>query len=211
MLCALVAVGCGGSSSTTDAPGTGGDVLTLDVPVHVDDGAPTRVACTNTFGSELTTQFGRLDGFLVAIVPVGSGGCNGDSDHIHLQVKMHGAIYDVAVNVGTSGATDAGTTTRDVWLGTAWEEGWHTGTSINYTSMGVHSTDITPKLSSQNASEVTSDLANVNHISVFATAYGPDGVHLVHRNSGGHDGLIVTDALSAPVHARMFAFSNQTF
>jgi hypothetical protein len=98
-----------------------------------------------------------------------------------------------------------------VWLGDAWNEGWHTGTSINYVAMGVHSTDLTPQPSAQNSSEVTTDLASANHISIFGTAYGPDGMHLVHRNLGRNDGLIVTEPLSAPAHARMFAFSDQTF
>jgi hypothetical protein len=207
--CALIVAACGNPSSTTDAR-VGGDVP-LDVPVHVDDGTPTRISCVSSFGNELTNNFGRLDGFLVAIVPVSASGCNGDSDHVHLQVKMEGEIYDVAVNVGTKGGSDVGTTTRDIWLPTTWQEGWHTGVGINYVSMGVHSTDLPPRPSTQNASELTASLANVNHISIFATGYGPEGVHLVHRNFGGRDGLIITDPLSAPVRARMFAFSNEPF
>jgi hypothetical protein len=207
--CALILAACGTSASTIDAPGSGD--VPLDVPVHVDDGTPTRMSCVNSFGGELTQNFGRLDGFLVAIVPVGASGCNGDSDHLHLQIRMHGAIYDVAVNVGTKGASDVGTTTRELWLADSWEEGWHTGLGINYVAMGVHSTDMPPRPSTQNASDITADLASANHISIFGTGYGPDGVHLVHRNFSSHDGLIVTEPLSAPVHARMVAFSNQTF
>jgi len=33
----------------------------------------------------------------------------------------------------------------------------------------------------------------------------------VHRNDFQHDGLLVTEPLSTPVHARLFAFSNQSF
>jgi hypothetical protein len=46
---------------------------------------------------------------------------------------------------------------------------------------------------------------------VFATGYGPDGAHLVHRNGNGRDGLVVTQPLSRPAHVRMFSFSSQTF
>jgi hypothetical protein len=55
------------------------------------------------------------------------------------------------------------------------------------------------------------DLATVNHISIYATGYGPDGVHLVHRNGSGHDGLIVTRPLSAAAHLRLFSFTGQVF
>src|SRR5438132_12017259 len=57
-----------------------------------DDGAPRRIACTNGFGSALSTSFGRLDGYLVAIVPPGHRGCNGDQTHLHLQVESGGAV-----------------------------------------------------------------------------------------------------------------------
>jgi len=179
--------------------------------MHVEDGTPTRMPCVSSFGNELTQSFGRLDGFLVAIVPVGANNCNGDSDHVHLQVRMQGEIYDVAVNVGTQGASDAGMAVRDVWLSMSWEEGWHTGVGLDYASLGVHSTDLPLKPSAQNASELTSSLASVNHISIYATGYGPDGVHLVHRGFGGRDGLIITDAPSSPGKARMFRVSDQTF
>jgi hypothetical protein len=208
MSCALFLAACGNSSSTADAPV--GDVP-LDVPVQVEDGTPMRMPCVNSLGSELTANFGRLDGFLVAVVPVSASGCNGDSEHVHLQIKMQGAIYDVAVNVGTKGGSDVGTTTREVWLADTWEEGWHTGKSINYVTMGLHSSDMPPRPSTQNASDLTADLANANHISIYGTGYGADGLHLVHRHFSSHDGLIITQPLSAPVHARMFAFSNQTF
>jgi hypothetical protein len=51
----------------------------------------------------------------------------------------------------------------------------------------------------------------VNHISVFGTGYGPDGAHLIHRNGQGHDGLLVTQPLSTPAHARLFSFTTQAF
>jgi hypothetical protein len=55
------------------------------------------------------------------------------------------------------------------------------------------------------------DLANANHISIYGTGYGPDGAHLIHRNGGGHDGLLITQPLSTPSHARLFSFSSQAF
>jgi hypothetical protein len=59
--------------------------------------------------------------------------------------------------------------------------------------------------------DLTSDLATVNHISVFATGYGPDGAHLVHYNGSDHDGAVITEPLSNPAHLRLFSFTTQTF
>jgi hypothetical protein len=209
----LALVACGGSPASPDAP-IAIDAMP-DVPMHVDDGTPMRHPCTNNFGSALTQTFGRLDGFLVAIVAPGGGGCNADPDHVHLQIQANGAVYDVAITVGsTGGVDDVCTTTRDQAMpGPAWAEGWHTGATIldDYVSDGVHSSALANEPRTQLASDLMTDLASANHISVFATGYGPDGVHLVHRNGGGHDGLVITQPLSTPAHLRMFRFTNQTF
>ncbi len=205
-------LGACGSSSSAKNDARAGDGAAVDGLLDAVDGTPTRLPCTSQFGNALTSAYGRLDGYLVAIVqPGGGNACNADSSHVHLQVKMNGAIYDVAVNVGSTGTTDdVHTTTRDLPL-PQWSEGWHTGVLEDYVSLGVHSGDLPLEPRSQIASEVTADLANVNHISIFGTGYGPDGAHLIHRNGGGHDGLIVMNPLSSPSHVRMFSFTNQAF
>jgi hypothetical protein len=207
LVCVLSA--CGSSSGKVD--GHAGDGAS-DGLLDAVDGMPTRQPCTSQFGSALTAVYGRLDGYLVSIVqPSNSNACNADTDHVHLQVKMNGAIYDVAVNVGSSGnVDDVRTFTKDLPL-PQWSEGWHPGVLEDYVSLGVHATDMTQEPRAQIASEITADLASVNHISVFGTGYGPDGAHLVHRNGQGHDGLIVTNPLSSPSHVRMFSFTNQAF
>ncbi len=212
-LLALLAA-CGGGNATIDAPaatidGTGADAA----PNHVDDGTPTRQTCTNNLGSALGATFGRMDGFLVAVVPPGGGGCNADANHVHLQVKMNGAIYDVAVDVGgTNGVEDVHSATRDFGMpGGAWAEGMHAGIPTDYVTLGVHSTDLPLKTRAQLSAALMAELATVNHISVYATPYGPDGAHLVHRNGQGRDGMIVTQPLSTPPHERLFSFTTQTF
>jgi hypothetical protein len=170
-----------------------------------------RRPCTTQLGSALSPTYGRLDGFLVALVQPGSSGCNGDSSHLHLQVLSNGAVYDVAVNVGSSSMSDVHSTTIDLAL-QPWAEGWHTSVTEDYVSLGVHSNQLPLEASEQQlATDITADLATANHISIFATGYGPDGMHLVHRNGGGADGMIVTKPLSTPSHARLFSFSSQTF
>jgi hypothetical protein len=207
LVCALYA--CGSSGSSHDAA-TSDVAPPIDVTVDADDGTPIRQPCTSQLGNALTSMYGRLDGILVAIVPPGNGPCNADSDHVHLQIQMNGAIYDVAVNVGDSNMDDVHTTTREIAL-PVWQEGWHTGVLEDYVSLGVHSTDIPLGTRAQNTAEIMNELATVNHISVFGTGYGPEGAHLIHRNGQGHDGLVVTQPLSTPAHVRLFSFTTQAF
>ena len=87
----------------------------------------------------------------------------------------------------------------------------YTGIPNSYVSMGVHSSDLQLGTNAQLTSDLMSDLATVNHISVFATGYGPDGAHLVHYNGQGRDGLVITEPLSNPSHARLFSFTTQSF
>jgi hypothetical protein len=205
--------GGGGGADATDAPGTTDAFVPVDGQIIIgSDGSPMRQPCTNNYGSELTEMFGRLDGILVAIVQPGAHGCNGDNNHLHLQVRANDAVYDIAVDVGSDdGTADVHTTTRDLTL-PLWSEGWHTSGILNdYVTDGVHSTDMPLETLAQVASDITTDLTTVNHISVFSTGYGADGAHLVHREGQGRDGMIVMQPLSSPAHARLFSFSDQAF
>jgi len=178
----LLLVACGSSSSGTPDAADAPDAA----PIVVDDGPPTRVPCVpqSKLGDNLTASYGRLDGILVAIVPPSnSGGCQADNDHLHLQIRMNGEVYDVAVNVGENGVDDVHSTTRELAMpGPAWQEGWHTDVIANYVTLGVRSTDMPLATSAQLVTAMMNDLGTANHISVFATGYGPDGAHLVHRN-----------------------------
>lgn len=176
------------------------------------DGPPTRVPCTNQLGTAMTDEFGRLDGILVAVVPPGGGGCNADSGHIHLQVRMNSAVYDISVNVGEPSMQDVHSTTRDIKMpGPAWSEGWHPAIGNDYVALGIHAGDLPLLTRAQITSDLMAELATANHISVFAIGYGPDGGHLVHRNGNGRDGLLITKPLASAARVRMFSFSNQTF
>lgn len=216
---------CGNSSgATVDAsPGTDGraaDARAADAFATLDaaDGTPTRQPCTSHFGTALPSSptFGRLDGYLVAVVdPSSSNSCNADDAHVHLQIQMNGAIYDVAIDV-TNGQThvdDVHSATRELPLpNLPWSEGFHTGVGIDYANtLDTHAADLPLLTKAQLTSALDADLATANHISVYATTYGSDGAHLVHRNSNGRDGLIVTQPLSAPAHLRLFSFTDQSF
>lgn len=209
-------VGCGGGSSST-LDGAPGDVSS-DGRLHVADGAPTRQACTSNFGQLLGAAgtYGRLDGFLVAVVPPsGMSSCNADTSHVHLQVRMNGAVYDVAVD-----ATDGMTGTDDVHTtqivhdmpNLPWAEGWHAPVNSDYTTLGLHSTDLPFQTKQQVIDDLNADFTTTNHISVYMVTYtGGSGGHLVHRNGNGRDGMIVTEPLSSPAKLRVLSFTNVVF
>jgi hypothetical protein len=208
----------GGVTSGDDASASDGSVnhphdsggpdasATIDssIPPDPNDGTPTRQACIAPDGTVLSMSHGRMDGYLVAIVALGgSHACNGDSTHVHLQVKMNGQVYDVAANADTMIAE------RDVALPDgAWSEGWHSSDSLDYVQLGLHSSDFASVGgTSQMAQKIEQELANANHVSVFCTGYGPTGCHLVHRQSGGRDGAIVIHPTSGTAHVMFFDFT----
>jgi hypothetical protein len=230
----LVLVACGGSASSVDLgaqPGGGdgqiapdggttdsgngaatdsavGDgTSAFDAQPAPGDGTPQRVTCTSTLGTGLNTMHGRLDGRLVALVPTTEHACNSDSTHLHLQIAMNGSTYDVAVNL------DALTDELDAPLPvSAWTEGWHDTMQLDYVSnLGLHAGTFTAGTVDGIQQHLVAALANVNHISIFATGYGPDGAHLVHRQGGGRDGAIFIDPLSPKAHGFVFHFDTQTF
>ncbi|MBP9087821.1 MAG: hypothetical protein KBG15_17000 [Kofleriaceae bacterium] len=221
VICSLVglagiAVGGASIAACSDSSPASADARIIDAAVDaarivVDDGTPMRRACSNTFGTTISNGFGRLDGFLVAIVDPGARNCNGDNDHIHLQILANNKIFDVAVNV--AGSADVMTATRDLPLtGTPWQEGWHTGFALDYTALGLRSSDFTASSQAALVATIKAELASVNHISVYALGYTDGtGVHLIHRNGFNNDGVIVTQPLSRPAKWRMFRFSDQTF
>lgn len=211
LLFSLVASLAGCSGGTVALP-VGGDAgvdaspavdAGIDADPSVGDGTPVRTACTNALGQGLTKTFGRLDGTIVSIVPTTMNSCNGDTAHVHLQVLMQSAVYDVAVNIDGLMAE----TTHALVAG-AWAEGWHTPSKLDYpTDLAVHA----PAFATTNTQALEQKLASVNHVSVFATGFGPDGAHLVHRNGGGRDGAIVLWPLSDAPEFLVFRFANQSF
>jgi hypothetical protein len=224
-----LAAACGGTSSSPlpslpndaggadpDAPGQTEDDAAppaddAGVPDPVDasappdpvDGPATRVQCTNKLGQGLSATYGRLDGYLVSLVDPGTKTCNGDSTHLHLQIKMNGAVYDVAANMDVLYAEKVAKLP-----GAAWSEGWHSAITFDYAAnLGAHSGDFTayPSVAAL-STKVQDALKTANHVSVYATGYGKDGVHKVHRNFGANDGAIVIEPLSPSARVLMFRF-----
>ena len=208
--------GSNGSETTSDGGardgGGGGDPSRTDGSTPTSsgtDGTATRAQCTTSFhGTALSGSFGRMDGYLVAIVPPnGSRSCRADSSHVHLQVKVDGVVYDVAVN------TDTYVAEKDVALPDgAWSEGWHAGARLDYpTTLGLHASSFASTTQSAQAQTIENALASANHVSIFATPYDSTGAHDVHRKGGGDDGAIFVDPLSSPAHVLAFRFSTDSF
>jgi hypothetical protein len=205
--CGGGSAGGGGSGGGGTAGGGGGGGGTTGG----DDGTPTRQQCTGKFGSGLTATHGRLDGYLVSIVaPGGSKSCNGDSSHVHLQVMMKGAIYDVAVDTGSSG-DDIYYLAKNLTIPDgSWSEGWHSGDALSYQSLGVKSTAFAKLSPSVAPTTVENELATANHISVFGTGYNANGMHLIHYDNG-KDGAIVVEPQAATSRLLLFHFAEDTF
>jgi hypothetical protein len=206
VLCACTATEDASVSGT--AALSGDRQASTDAGAGGDDGTPTRVPCTNSFGAGLSGTFGRIDGTIAAVVPPGHGACSADRHHVHLQISSQGQIYDVAVN------TDGGfIAERQAPLpGGPWSEGWHRGGSLDYpTDLGLHSSDFTAGSEAELDAQLESALANANHVSVFATLYSHSGVHLVHRRGNGVDGALILDPLSPNARVFAFHFDTQSF
>ena len=191
------------SSGDMSMPSTSGDMASTST----GDGTPMQGACTSSLGSGMSATFGRLDGYVWSVVPAGtsSSQCANDSTHVHIQVKMNGAVYDLA----SPDATDVFMLEKDIALPgfTAWSEGWHTNVSFDYPTEGIHSTDSGWMNDSATIrSTLATELAHANHVAVFTTGYGSNGGHLIHRQGSNNDGAIVINPLSSPQHVFFFHF-----
>jgi len=201
----------GGDSSTSDSSTTPDGAIT-----DPSDGPPTyTTACTpqsKQTGAIINTQHGRFDGTLAYVVPkAGPSSCNGDDQHVHLQIRASNAIYDVAVDVGAfSGDVLLYETDIPLPAG-AWSEGWHND-PLSYPQLGVHSAQFTPQDPVALAAKLQTELAGVNHVSVFGTGYAAkNGCHLVHFVGGPNDGAIVTHPLADKAHVIFLRFASQGF
>ena len=188
-------------------PDDDGGTTVDDAAPAFDDGTPTRVACVGGLGRGLSPAHGRLDGTLVSIVGPTDRGCPNDSSHLHLQVKMSGSVYDIAINLdGLEGETDA------KLPGIPFSEGWHPMDLDYVGDLGLHSTNITLTSPGPIRDRVVSALAKANHISIFGTGYpGSDGAHIVHYKGAGLDGAIVINPSAPKAHVIAFRFDNDTF
>ena len=208
MLFCLLFPACGGSSGgggtetgddsgappdDTSATETGDDAGVDTTPPG--DATVRRLPClpsTKLSGDLPFDTYGALEGELVSIVPPGTHGCPEDADHLHLQIDVGGKRYDVAVTVNdATGGQPMMIFEKDLAPTTA-PPGW-SGAGFDFvTNLGAHSSSFTALASAPLLSKLEGELATVSSISVHGKSYTDGtGVHDVHRNGGGHDGVLL--------------------
>lgn len=195
----------------------------LEAPdASTPDAGSKAAACATTFGSELTAAFGRLDGTVLAVVgPTDSQCTKPNSDHLVVQVLMHGAAYRIVINILSDGRNGTDTKLRyaeirHALVGDPWSEGWHAPAALDYaTSLDAHSTaGFTPYEMVDLVRAVSDRLVLGAKVSAYATSSGgafADSAHLVHRNGYSRDGALVVDPDSASPLFLLFHFDGQTF
>ena len=130
---------------------------------------------------------------------------------------MHGGIYRMLITVVDARASaDVLSTELDApLLGPPFEEGWHTtGVALDYvTDFHLASTAFVAYASDALVDHVLAEVGFGDPIAVFASGYGPDGAHNIHRNSNAPriDGAVVIRPTSATPHYLFFRFSDQDF
>jgi hypothetical protein len=213
----LLLLGCSTeSTASTPAPDAG----TTDPPVADADAtkdvepAFDGSCVVASFGDQLTTGFGRIDGTITAIQMPNDQTCSmPNRDHLILQVLMKGAVYRMVVN------TDVKLLELDHALpAPSFAEGWHTGIGLDYAKdLGAHSTSFTDPgdLAATVQKTIAGGLKVGDNVSVYATsgAGRPESAHLVHRNTSvaNTDGAIVVHPDGASPKFVLFAFDDQTF
>jgi hypothetical protein len=188
------------------------------------DGGSKAALCAAKFGAELTAAFGRLDGTILAVVGPSDTQCTlPNSDHLVVQVLMHGAVYRVVVNVLSDGRNGTDTKLRYLEVhrplaGDPWTEGWHPGAALDYPgTLQVHmDAGFTPLAMNDLVAAVTDKLRIGTHVSAYSTSSGgatAASSHLVHRNNPppNSDGALVIGPDSADPVYLLFFFDGVSF
>ncbi len=128
-------------------------------------------------------------------------------------MQASGNVYDVAVDIGSTG-DDVGMYQTTVTVpGGVWSEGWH-NQSLSYSSLSLSSSSFPLQDPTTIASELESLLNSTSKISIFCTGYTPgdNGCHDVHYENGSStDGAIVLNPTSASSSMLFFRFSADNF
>lgn len=184
-----------------------------DAGTSTKDAGPSVQCVSNFGGDELVTGFGRIDGTLVGIARPQDRSCaQSNATHVAIEIEMHGQNYVMQVNVQSdSGSPDVFFAEKKMAMpGDAWSEGWHGTDTLSYQDdLGAHSEDFTSYDNATLTQKIVDRLTIGKKISVYATAYGPNGGHDVHKEYGyTTDGAIVIDPESAAAEVLMFRFDD---
>jgi hypothetical protein len=209
------------SASPSAAPGSA-DIVTDDAATATpipeadassSDAKPTG-ECASTFGSALTSGFGRIDGIVYAVQKPSDTTCTlPNGTHVVLQVLMNSDVYRMVINVSDRKSEIRVGITPHVLPSPMFAEGWHLDANLDYVeTLGVHSTELFTPLSQDEAvAKIVDEVKVGDPVSVYATSEDrPSSAHLVHRNKANRDGAIVVTPTTAP-RFLLFHFANQSF
>jgi hypothetical protein len=170
------------------------------------------------FGDALTPGFGRLDGTLRAVVGTEDRQCSlWNDDHVILQVDMNGATYRLVVNVQSNRPGQDPRvflrTAEAPLLGPPWQEGWHTGFTLDYRSDLGQTPETFEPHDMPSLVDILQRLPLGAPISVYATngRNVPHSAHRIHRNGYKDDGAIALPLPQGGAVYSLFRFSTQTF
>ena len=187
-------------------------------PMDSIDAGFKAMTCAANFGAAFTNSFGRADGTVTAVIPPNWQLCAlPNDDHLVIQVSIDGGIQRLVVNLESSfGDPLLRVRTLTAPLpAPAYEEGWHTGVSLDYVNMGLHSDGgWEPLPLAQVAQRVYEAIPVGAPLSVYSTSSGgatAASSHLIHRNGRQNDGAIVIDPTGPSPTWMVFHFANQTF
>ncbi len=231
----LLVAGCGGTpvgKGTVDDVGTGDDGALADDATPLDDaGGDTatplddgvvfppvrRLSCVpqNQLAKDLPiTLWGAVEADLVAITPPGApGNCPNDSGHVHLQLDITGKRYDVAVNVESTTGDPMSILTKD--LPAQLPALGYSNSSFDYPlTLGVHSTEFVSVAKAALVTRLQTELKNASRVSIHGLTYTDGtGIHDIHKNSAGRDGVILVrrGGAGGADHAIALKFSTDVF
>ena len=206
-----------GGATSAGAGGGAGVAGSSGSPAVCNDAKVAASTCASTFGTKMSAGFGRIDGTLRAIVPPDDKQCAmPDSFHVALDVEVNGAVYRLVARVfddQTPGGLMYFAEHDGPLPAPAFSVGWHLGAALSYPkTLGVHSTEFGTQSQSVLVSTLLCELTIGAPIAVYATGYGPDGGHDVHKTGGtSADGAIVVHPDQPTSHYLLFHFQNQTF
>ena len=217
-----ILAGCSTEPSVTPGVITPEDDASVDTAIADTtaplDGAPfplVRSACVtrgelaNDLPSEGT---GALEGTLVALVPPGHKSCPSDPDHLHLQVAVGTKRYDVAVAIDSSFAAPLAIYVQKRPLSVLPPDGW-SGALFDYEKdIAVPSADYKALTRDAMLARLQAELANAARVRIYGRTYlDKTGLHNVHRNGRGADGVILIHHIDGGDRAIALRFANDVF
>lgn len=217
-----VAILAGCSTEPSVTPGVITEDAAVDTAVEgaviPPDAAPfplVRSACVSRaqLATELPSEeMGALEGMLVAIVPPGNKTCPSDPDHLHLQIAVGTKRYDVAITVDSDFSPPVAIYVQKRPVSVLPPDGWSSALFDYEKDLAVPSADFQALTRDAMLARLQSELASAARVRIYGKSYlDRTGLHNVHRNSRGADGVILIHHIDGGDRAIALRFANDVF